>query len=466
VVVIAFPLILVSGRPDYTRLLRHSEPFGTGLRDHRADIPYMETVNEAEPTPQRPLGQVLLDKGLISRRDLTRALEVQMRTRDSLGRILMSLDLIRRRQLYPVLAEMWGLPFIELKDQPPDAGLVRRFDENVLMAERFVPVREIRMRGGKRFCEIATSDRPDDARAQMVRDLLGDDVEVRYLVTTDWDIDQTLASVFREDLIVEATTGLFDRRPQESASRTFYPWQARSLIALAVVAVIGLLIAPALTLVAISAVVNFWFFCAILFKVTVSIAGMRVGFLEAVGDDEVKALDDPDLPTYTILVPVYREASIVGKLIENLGAMDYPASKLEILLLMEEDDEETLAAARAAKPPETVTFVVVPDSQPRTKPRACNVGLFFAKGQYLVIYDAEDRPEPDQLKKAYIAFQKGRDDLVCVQAALNYFNRNQNLLTRMFTLEYSYWFDYMLHGLARLGLPIPLCGRSFDFRTV
>jgi cellulose synthase/poly-beta-1,6-N-acetylglucosamine synthase-like glycosyltransferase len=112
-----------------------------------------------------------------------------------------------------------------------------------------------------------------------------------------------------------------------------------------------------------------------------------------------------------------------------------------------------------------VTLLVVPDGQPRTKPRACNVGLFFAKGQFLVIYDAEDRPDPDQIKKAVVAFQKGDDNLVCVQAALNYFNATENFLTRMFTLEYSYWFDYMLHGLARLGFPIPLGGTSNHFRT-
>ena len=169
---------------------------------------------------------------------------------------------------------------------------------------------------------------------------------------------------------------------------------------------LGLVVASALTLIVISAVVNVCFLLAICFKVTTTLAGMRVGGkLGGISDEEVAALDDRDLPVYTILVPVYKEARIVGKLIQNLGAIDWPASKLEILLLLEEDDEETLEAARAAHPPETVTFLVVPDSQPRTKPRACNVGLFFAKGQYLVIYDAEDKPDPDQLKKAFIAFQ-------------------------------------------------------------
>jgi len=109
--------------------------------------------------------------------------------------------------------------------------------------------------------------------------------------------------------------------------------------------------------------------------------------------------------------------------------------------------------------------VFIPKGQPQTKPKACNVGLFFARGEYLVIYDAEDRPDPDQLKKAVVAFRKGPPHLVCVQAALNYFNSNENFLTRMFTLEYSYWFDYMLPGLDALHLPIPLGGTSNHFRT-
>jgi cellulose synthase/poly-beta-1,6-N-acetylglucosamine synthase-like glycosyltransferase len=102
---------------------------------------------------------------------------------------------------------------------------------------------------------------------------------------------------------------------------------------------------------------------------------------------------------------------------------------------------------------------------PKTKPKACNVGLFFARGELLVIYDAEDRPDPDQLKKAVVAFRKADDRLVCVQAALNYWNDEENGLTRMFTLEYSFWFDYMLPGLDALDLPIPLGGTSNHFRT-
>jgi cellulose synthase/poly-beta-1,6-N-acetylglucosamine synthase-like glycosyltransferase len=101
---------------------------------------------------------------------------------------------------------------------------------------------------------------------------------------------------------------------------------------------------------------------------------------------------------------------------------------------------------------------------PKTKPKACNYGLHFSRGKYLTIYDAEDIPDTDQLKKVVALFGKLPENFICIQCALNYFNRNENFLTRMFTLEYSYWFDYMLPGLDTLDIPIPLGGTSNHFK--
>ena len=107
----------------------------------------------------------------------------------------------------------------------------------------------------------------------------------------------------------------------------------------------------------------------------------------------------------------------------------------------------------------------VPDSKPKTKPKACNYGLKFAKGEYIVIYDAEDIPESDQLKKAILAFKKLNDKVACIQAKLNFYNPYQNFLTRAFTAEYSLWFDLVLTGLQSINAPIPLGGTSNHFPT-
>ncbi|MHC4874741.1 MAG: glycosyltransferase family 2 protein, partial [Planctomycetota bacterium] len=87
-----------------------------------------------------------------------------------------------------------------------------------------------------------------------------------------------------------------------------------------------------------------------------------------------------------------------------------------------------------------------------------------ARGDYLVIYDAEDRPETDQLKKAIHLFSQSGKEVICLQAHLNFYNRARNILTRLFTAEYSTWFDYCLLGLFRLHAPIPLGGTSNHFK--
>jgi cellulose synthase/poly-beta-1,6-N-acetylglucosamine synthase-like glycosyltransferase len=109
--------------------------------------------------------------------------------------------------------------------------------------------------------------------------------------------------------------------------------------------------------------------------------------------------------------------------------------------------------------------VVVPDAEIKTKPRACNYGLLRAKGEYCVVFDAEDDPDPDQLKKAAIAFSRAGEDVVCLQSRLNFYNSKENLLTRWFSLEYSFWYDYYLDGLDLVGAPLPLGGTSNHFRT-
>ena len=109
--------------------------------------------------------------------------------------------------------------------------------------------------------------------------------------------------------------------------------------------------------------------------------------------------------------------------------------------------------------------MVVPDSQPKTKPKACNYGLQLATGAFCVIFDAEDRPDPDQLKKAVIAFSQVANNVVCVQAKLNHFNQDQNMLTAWFANEYSMHFELILPAMGAAESPIPLGGTSNHFIT-
>ncbi|MDE3061307.1 MAG: glycosyltransferase, partial [Pseudomonadota bacterium] len=137
-----------------------------------------------------------------------------------------------------------------------------------------------------------------------------------------------------------------------------------------------------------------------------------------------------------------------------------PASKLDIKLALEADDTETIHAALALKPRYNFEIIRVPPSPLRTKPKACNYALRFARGEYVTVFDADDRPEPTQLKKAVLAFRTLPPDVACLQARLNYYNSDANWLTRFFSLEYTVLFHFLLYGLDKLGIPIPLGGTS------
>jgi cellulose synthase/poly-beta-1,6-N-acetylglucosamine synthase-like glycosyltransferase len=155
---------------------------------------------------------------------------------------------------------------------------------------------------------------------------------------------------------------------------------------------------------------------------------------------------------------------VVLKLIENLGQMDYPTNRLEVLILVEEDDEETLSALRASDPPSQFKMVVIPPAEPRTKPKALNFGLTLARGEIVAVYDAEDMPDVLQLRRAVVALSRYGPEVGCVQAQLSYKNATQNIITRWFTIEYAMWFSFFLPGLVTLNAPIPLGGTSNHFR--
>lgn len=181
---------------------------------------------------------------------------------------------------------------------------------------------------------------------------------------------------------------------------------------------------------------------------------------------EIKQLDNVDLPIYTIFCPLYKEWQVIPQFTEAISKIDWPKDKLDVQLLLEEDDKQTIREVKKMNLPSFFTVLITPDGHPKTKPKACNFGLNYARGKYSVIYDAEDKPAPDQLKKAFISFQKLKDqNIICVQAKLNFYNSHQNLLTRLFTMEYSLWFDLILPGLQSVKAPIPLGGTSNHFRT-
>jgi cellulose synthase/poly-beta-1,6-N-acetylglucosamine synthase-like glycosyltransferase len=171
------------------------------------------------------------------------------------------------------------------------------------------------------------------------------------------------------------------------------------------------------------------------------------------------------LPIYSIIVAIYREAETARDLVAALSKLDYPKERLDIKLVVERDDMETQLALDLMDLGAPFEIVIAPSAGPRTKPKALNAALPFARGRYVAVFDAEDRPEPHQLRIALAAFDTGDPKLACVQARLTIDNTRDNWLTRLFTAEYAALFDVFLPGLAAWRMPLPLGGTSNHFRT-
>lgn len=197
----------------------------------------------------------------------------------------------------------------------------------------------------------------------------------------------------------------------------------------------------------------------------------------SIAPSDLRALDDASLPRYTVLIPLRFEAAMAARLVKRIAALNYPKSKLQVLFLMGVDDSSTAdalikqgidgnqATGNVSEYNYYMSIVRVPKVQVDTKPLVCNYGLRFATGDFTVVYDAEDKPEPDQLKKAVLGFQQTTLDTICLQGKLNFYNTRKNLLTKFFSLEYGMWYNYFLPGLQSIGSPVPLGGTSNHFVT-
>lgn len=264
-------------------------------------------------------------------------------------------------------------------------------------------------------------------------------------------------------LIDHAIEGLWRANPAASARYGAETWQALVAAGIAGLFLGGVAVAPEIVAPFVMALLTLPFLCVVLLRTAalVELLCQR----RAKGGGRLRSVPDAELPRYSALVPLYREAEIVPDLVEAMAAIDYPSAKLEILLVLEASDTDTHEVLAGLDLPGNIRPVVVPEKGPRTKPKALNYALELVKSPYVVVYDAEDIPEPDQLRRALAAFMNGGTEIACVQARLGIHNARQGWLARQFAIEYASLFDGQLPALQRLGLPIPLGGTSNHFRV-
>jgi len=406
----------------------------------------------------RALGDLLVGRRVITLPQLDEAIGLAERWNVRLGDALLSRNWMDPRLYYETFAQNFDLPFVDLMRDPPDLTLLSAADADVYAGRLTMPWRR---RDGRLL--IATAE-PGPETLLFARERWGADIE--FVVVSKFDIVFTVQTAFGEALSRRAVFELADLDPEMSARTVFTAPQMIAAYVLVSVVLLGLAFTPIATLITLNVAFGLFYLGNFIFKgVMISVGGGRSATIDESIAIEARALREEELPVFTVLVPMFREAAMLPTLAQGLRNLDYPLGKLDIKIVLEAGDAETIEAARGLGLEGVFEIIIVPRSQPQTKPKACNFALRFARGEYLVIYDAEDRPEPDQLRKVVATFRRAPANTACLQCRLNYFNAEENWLTRMFTLDYALWFDEVLPGLERLGMPIPLGGTSNHFRT-
>lgn len=403
------------------------------------------------------IGEILVARGAVSRDTLAQALAS---ARGKLGNFLTAHNLVQRRMLAQSLAEQQGLTFVNFEEDKPDQSLFNPRDFVHYCSHHYIPFAQ----DGDRLI-FATSE----PSAALIATLQAHYRRPVSLVVTG---PRDLMGYFMRQSATtrQARLGLRRLYKHLSADRTLLREQSQAILILSgfLIAALAVNVEDSWRLIILTC--NLFYFVSLIVKIQLFTQGQLARIGVRAREEKLRAeaatLTPDSLPVYSILVPLYQESEpVLTRLIANIQALDYPPEKLDIKLVCEADDVATLAILKRLAPPPTMEIIAVPASQPRTKPKACNVALQHIRGEFLVIYDAEDKPAPDQLRKAVASFQSAVPEVACFQAALNYENRDENLLTQLFAMEYSALFRLNLPALERLHLPIPLGGTSNHLRV-
>ena len=437
-------------------LVRHTVNEINGAID--AVYPAQEEALESpeERRARVQMARMLTRSGLVTEDQLQAATLEYSRTGDPLGDILVAHGAISEDVLVAALSELYQLQRVGLTDFEPDDEVTRALPEALAQELQIMPV----ARTADEFL-VAVARPLGHEDLDRVETALGR--PVRQLLANRIDLDLLIQRVHSHHYAEVATRLIMENRPEQSAHVVVSPTQKAFFVCAVILAVLVGIVWPMETLVGLVALCSLAYLAVSVYKFRLTLRALGTHLEYDVTEEELAELDERILPIYTILVPLYKEAGIVPRLVRDMNALDYPKTRLDVKLLCEEDDVETIEKIRSMNLPPHFHLVVVPDSLPKTKPKACNYGLQLSKGKYCVIFDAEDRPDPNQLKKAFVTFTRVDRNVACVQAKLNHFNQDQNMLTAWFANEYSMHFELILPAMGASESPIPLGGTSNHF---
>lgn len=422
--------------------------------------PHLTSPQVIKSRDQRPLGQILLEDGAVDHRNLMKALVMRQRQDVPLGEILLARDWVKEDALTRALSRQWRTSQIDLAALPPDPRLIDRFGADFCLSSGIVPWRRV---GGVTYVACSRPENFADLRHGFP-DGLG---EVRMLLCSENAMREAILASRRTALVRHAEL----RLDEKDSCRSRNERRLAILATLAVIAILAGFIYLPLTMIAI---LTAWAVITLIassgLKLAAFAAVLRARSQEKASRARLASRQDitPEmnapLPVISVMVPLFGESDIADRLIGRLSRLTYPRELTDLILVIEETDKITCSALKEAKLPRWIRVVKVPDGPIKTKPRALNYALNFCRGQIVGVWDAEDRPEPDQLHKVARRFHFAPADVACLQGILDYYNPRTNWLSRCFTIEYASWFRANLQGVAKLGLVVPLGGTTLFFR--
>lgn len=405
----------------------------------------------AEGTPRTALGRALWRRGVASAHKLA---EIEARAAGQSSSLADAFRLglfVPSHAITEAEAEIAGFGHIDPFRHPPDGRLLGRISAPYALRHGILPWRRI---GGQTV--ILISDVAKVAQHQaMLEETYG---PLRFALTSASDLQAMLTKLAARDLCQTAET----LTPALQSCRNWDAPRARRLGLAFVLGVAALAIATPQILLGL---VYGWAVLTLVAHMALKLAATLTLRRAAPHDGPVPADPVPlRKPVVTLLVPLFREREIASHLIARLARIDYPRELLDVCLLLEQDDLTTQNALTETNLPRWMRAIIVPRGTLKTKPRALNYGLGFARGSIIGVYDAEDAPAPDQINAVVNRFATRPPEVACLQGVLDFYNSETNWLARCFTIEYAAWFRIMLPGLQRLGLVIPLGGTTLFFR--
>jgi cellulose synthase/poly-beta-1,6-N-acetylglucosamine synthase-like glycosyltransferase len=193
-----------------------------------------------------------------------------------------------------------------------------------------------------------------------------------------------------------------------------------------------------------------------LYNLPILAAGVR-NLRKARRMSKKKRVAKDQLPTFSIVVPVKNEGKVVGRLLEALAKLDYPAGKQEVIIVEDGSTDRTLEICSKfaeARQGSAVKILQKPSSDGKSS--ALNYGIRQATGDFVAVFDADSVPAADVLLNVSRYFDD--PSVAAVQGKTLSINSEENMLTKFIAYEDVVWCEAYLRGKDVLNLFVHLRG--------